>query len=89
MLLEDSSVAHQRAGAAVAVVTTAGSVSLPGTVSFIASIGPIAIAMGVPVGPLALLIAVEMLPDVMRTVGNVTMDVAVAASVDRTSAASD
>jgi proton glutamate symport protein len=71
------------AGFAVAVITTAGSVSLPGSVSFIASIGPIALAMGVPVEPLALLVAVEMLPDVMRTVGNVTMNVAVAATLDR------
>ncbi len=71
------------AGAAVALVTTIGSVSLPGTISFIASVGPIALAMGVPIGPLALLVAVEMLPDIMRTVGNVTMDVAVTASVDQ------
>jgi Na+/H+-dicarboxylate symporter len=71
------------AGAAVALVTTVGSVSLPGTVSFVTSIGPIALAMGVPIGPLALLVAVEMLPDIMRTVGNVTMDVAVTALVDR------
>jgi Na+/H+-dicarboxylate symporter len=40
--------------------------------------------MGVPVEPLALLVAVEILPDLMRTLGNVTMDVAVAAAVDRT-----
>jgi Na+/H+-dicarboxylate symporter len=52
-------------------------VSLPGQVSFITSIAPIALVMGVPVEPLALLIAVEMMPDVVRTVGNVTMDVAV------------
>ena len=77
------------AGAAVALVTTMGSVSLPGTVSFVASIGPIAIAMGVPVEPLALLVAVEMLPDVVRTVGNVTMDVAVTATVDRNTETSD
>ncbi|MFC4254345.1 cation:dicarboxylase symporter family transporter [Altererythrobacter xixiisoli] len=70
------------AGVAVAMVTTVGSVSLPGTVTFVTSIGPIALAMGVPVEPLALLVAVEMLPDIMRTVGNVTMDVAVTASVD-------
>jgi proton glutamate symport protein len=71
------------AGAVVALVTTIGSVSLPGAVSFITSIGPIAVAMGVPVEPLALLLAVEMLPDIVRTVGNVTMDVAVTATVDR------
>jgi Na+/H+-dicarboxylate symporter len=77
------------AGVAVALVTTVGSVSLPGTVSFVTSIAPIALAMGVPIGPLALLVAVEMLPDLVRTVGNVTMDVAVTATVDRTTSASD
>ena len=77
------------AGVAVALVTTVGSVSLPGAVSFVAAIGPVAIAMGVPIEPLALLIAVEMLPDIMRTLGNVTMDVAVTATVDRNSASND
>src|SRR5690606_5698235 len=71
------------AGVAVALVTTVGSVSLPSAVSFVTSIGPIAIVMGVPVEPLALLIAVEMIPDIVRTLGNVTMDVAVTAVVDR------
>ena len=71
------------AGGAVALLTTVGSVSLPGTISFVASVGPIALAMGVPLGPLALLVAVETLPDIMRTVGNVTMDIAVTASVDQ------
>jgi proton glutamate symport protein len=47
------------------------------------SVGPIAMAMGVPIAPLALLVAVEMLPDIMRTLGNVTMDVAVTAAVDK------
>jgi proton glutamate symport protein len=70
------------AGIGVALLTTIGSVSLPGSISFITAIGPICLAMGVPVGPLALLVAVEMLPDIMRTLGNVTMDVAVTASVD-------
>jgi Na+/H+-dicarboxylate symporter len=72
------------AGIAVALLTTIASVSLPGAISFVTAIGPIAIAMGVPVEPLALLVAVEMLPDLMRTLGNVTMNVAVAATVDRT-----
>jgi Na+/H+-dicarboxylate symporter len=77
------------AGVAVALLTTIASVSLPGAISFVTAIGPIAIAMGVPVAPLALLVAVEMLPDIMRTLGNVTMDVAVTATVDRTTSASD
>jgi Na+/H+-dicarboxylate symporter len=74
------------AGFAVAILTTLGAVSLPGAISFVTSIGPIALAMGVPVGPLAILVAVEMLPDIMRTVSNVTMDVAVTATVDRRTA---
>lgn len=73
------------AGTAVAVLIAISSVSLPGTISFVVSVGPIALAMGVPIGPLALLVAVEMVPDLMRTVGNVTADVALAAAVDRKS----
>lgn len=68
-------------GVAVAATTTLGAVSLPGQVSFITSIAPISLAMGVPFEPLALLIAVESLPDIVRTLGNVTMNVAVAATV--------
>lgn len=71
------------AGIAVAFIISVGSVSLPGSISFVVSIGPIAIAMGVPIEPLALLVAVEMLPDIMRTLANVTMNVAVTATVDR------
>ncbi|HNJ47626.1 MAG TPA: cation:dicarboxylase symporter family transporter, partial [Novosphingobium sp.] len=70
------------AGVVVAFLVSLSSVSLPGTLSFIISVGPIAMAMGVPVTPLGLLVAVEMLPDLMRTLGNVTMDVAVTAAVD-------
>jgi Na+/H+-dicarboxylate symporter len=74
------------AGVVVALLTTLGAPSLPGAISFVSSIGPIALAMGVPLGPLALLVAVEVLPDIVRTVGNVTMDVAVTATVDRRAA---
>ncbi len=70
-------------GIAVALIISVGSVSLPGSISFVVSIGPIALAMGVPVEPLAILVAVEMLPDIMRTLANVTMNVAVASTVDR------
>ncbi len=71
------------AGILIASVISLSAVSLPGSISFVVSIGPIALAMGVPVEPLALLVAVEMLPDLMRTLGNVTMNVAVTASVDQ------
>jgi len=77
------------AGFAVASVASYWAVSLPGSLSFVTSIAPIALAMGVPIEPLALLIAVEVLPDITRTVGNVTWDVAVtgaAAAGDRSEA---
>lgn len=69
------------AGVAVAATTTLGSVSLPGSISFIAAIAPIALAMGAPVEALGLLVAVETIPDIMRTMGNVTMDLAVTKTV--------
>jgi Na+/H+-dicarboxylate symporter len=65
------------AGFAVAAVASYWAVSLPGALSFVTSIAPISLAMGVPIEPLALLIAVEVLPDITRTLGNVTWDVAV------------
>jgi proton glutamate symport protein len=70
-------------GVAVAAITTLGSVSLPGSISFIASVAPICLAMGVPIEPLGLLIAIETFPDIMRTLGNVTMDIAVTGTVAR------
>ena len=70
------------AATAVGAVMSYGAVSLPGEVSFISSIAPIAMALGVPVAPLALLVAVEMIPDIFRTVGNVSMDVTLATIVD-------
>jgi proton glutamate symport protein len=70
-------------GVAAAAITTMGAVSLPGSVSFITSVAPICIAMGVPIEPLALLLAIETFPDIMRTLGNVTMDMAVTSTVAR------
>jgi Na+/H+-dicarboxylate symporter len=73
------------AGVAVAALTSLGAVSLPGAVSYISSIAPICIAMGVPIEPLVLFVAVEMLPDLIRTVGNVAMDTAAASLLARRS----
>jgi proton glutamate symport protein len=71
------------AATAVGAVMSYAAVSLPGEITFISSIAPIALALGVPVAPLALFVAVEMIPDIFRTVGNVSMDVAVTTAVDR------
>lgn len=69
------------AGFAVASIASYWAVSLPGALSFVTSIAPISLAMGVPIEPLALLIAVEVLPDIFRTLGNVTWDVVVTGAV--------
>lgn len=79
----EPSVGQMIAATAVGALMSYGAVSLPGEVSYISSIAPIVLALGVPVAPLGLLVAVEMIPDIFRTVGNVTMDVAVTAVVDR------
>jgi proton glutamate symport protein len=79
----EPSLGQMIAATAVASVISYGAVSLPGEVSFISSIAPIAMALGVPIAPLALLVAVEMVPDIFRTLGNVTLDVAVTTAVNR------
>jgi len=71
------------AGAGVAAVANLAGVGLPAQVSFFAIIGPICLALGVPLELLPLLLAVETVPDIFRTVGNVTGDMAVTAIVGR------
>jgi Na+/H+-dicarboxylate symporter len=71
------------AGALLAPLMSLAAVGLPGQVSFFTSIAPICVVMGVPVGALPLLLAVETIPDIFRTVGNVTADVAVTAALAR------
>jgi Na+/H+-dicarboxylate symporter len=77
------SIAQMVAATAVGAVMSYGAVSLPGEVTYISSIAPIALALGVPIAPLGLLVAVEMIPDIFRTVGNVSHDVALATIVDK------
>jgi proton glutamate symport protein len=79
----EPTIAQMIAATAVAALMSYGAVSLPGEITFISSIAPINLALGVPIAPLALLVAVEMVPDIFRTVGNVTLDVAVTTVVDR------
>lgn len=68
-------------GVLAGATTTIGAAGIPGQATFFASIAPICLAMGAPIAPLALLVAVETLPDLMRTLGNVSMDVAATATV--------
>lgn len=75
------------AGAVLAVVISLGSVGLPGAVTFIATNLPVVQSMGLPVGPLGLMLAVDTLPDAFATLGNVTADVTATAVVTRQSRA--
>ncbi|WP_395646767.1 dicarboxylate/amino acid:cation symporter [Terricaulis sp.] len=69
---------HLVGGVAVAYAMSIGAVGLPGQVSYISSIAPICMALGVPIELLGIFIAVEVIPDLFRTTGNVTGDVAAA-----------
>ena len=70
-------------GVLVAAAVSLAAVGLPAQVSFFATIGPVCLAMGVPLDALPILLAVETLPDIFRTLGNVTTDLAVARIVGR------
>jgi Na+/H+-dicarboxylate symporter len=67
----------------VAYAVSIAAVGLPGQISFIASIAPICLALGVPTEVLGILIAVEVIPDIFRTLGNVTGDLAATSILSR------
>ena len=68
---------------ALAVVLSLGAVGLPGQVSFMAATMPVTSAMGLPIEPLGLLLAVDTIPDVFATVGNVSADLVASSLVAR------
>ncbi len=67
----------------VAFAISVGSVGLPGQISFFVSMAPICLALGVPLDLLPILLAVEVIPDIFRTIGNVTGDLGVTALLQR------
>ncbi len=70
-------------GVAIAAIVSLAAVGLPSQITFFTTTGPICLAMGVPVEALPLLLAVETVPDIFRTVGNVTADMGVTRIIDR------
>ncbi len=50
--------------------------------AFFSVVAPVCLVLGVPIEILGLLLAVESIPDICRTLGNVTADVAVAGASD-------
>ena len=81
----DLSAAQLATGAALAVIISCGAVGLPGQVSYMATNLPVTQAMGLPIAPLGLLLAVDTIPDVFATVGNVTADLTATSVVARRS----
>jgi Na+/H+-dicarboxylate symporter len=65
----------------LAVISTLAVVGLPGQVSFFAANAPAALALGAPIELLPLLLAIDTVPDMIRTVANVTADMTAAALV--------
>ena len=79
----EPSLAQIAAAIVVAFFVSLGAVGLPGQVSFFVSMTPICLALGVPLELLPILLAVEVIPDIFRTIGNVTGDLGVAALLKR------
>lgn len=79
----EPTIAQYGAALAVAFAVSVSSVGLPGQTSFFASVAPICLALGAPVTLLPLLLAVEVIPDVFRTIGNVTADLSATAILNR------
>lgn len=77
----DLTAAQLATGVALSVLVSMGSVGLPGQAIFLATNLPVTSAMGLPIAPLPVLMAVDAIPDVLATVGNVTGDMTATAVV--------
>jgi len=73
------------AAVAVAAAVSLAAVGLPGQTTFFTTIVPICLTLGLPIELLPIFLAVETVPDIFRTVGNVTADVLVTRLADRDS----
>jgi proton glutamate symport protein len=77
------------AGILLAAISTLAVVGLPGQVSFFAANVPPALAVGAPIELMPLLLAIDTVPDMIRTVANVTADLAATAVVGARSGISE
>lgn len=85
----EPSVPQMIAAVFVAFAVSVAAVGLPGQVSFVVSMAPICVALGAPLEILGILIAVEVAPDIFRTIGNVTGDVMAAAVINKRNPATE
>lgn len=73
----DLSLATTAVCVCLSVIISIGSVGLPGQAIFMGTNLPVVQAAGLPVDSLGLLVAVDMIPDIFATLGNVTADLTV------------
>jgi Na+/H+-dicarboxylate symporter len=76
-------VAQWAAAVMIAVTGSIGVVGLPSQVNFFVNTVPISTILGLPLDLLPILLAVEVIPDIFRTLASVTGDMAVTAAVGR------
>jgi Na+/H+-dicarboxylate symporter len=67
----------------LSVLISIGSVGLPGQAIFMGTNLPVVQAAGLPIEPMGLLVAVDLIPDIFATLGNVTADLTVTSKVAR------
>lgn len=79
----DVSASAMVTGIVLSVIVSLGSIGLPGQVSFLAHNVPVVQAMGLPVEPLSVLLAVDTIPDAFATLGNVSGGMAATAVMAR------
>jgi proton glutamate symport protein len=77
----DLSIATTAICVSLSVIISIGSVGLPGQAIFMGTNLPVVQAAGLPVESLGLLVAVDMIPDIFATLGNVTADLTVTSKV--------
>ena len=82
----DLSAAQITTAVLLAVVISIGSVGLPGQASFMGTNLPVTQAVGLPIEPLGILLAVDLVPDIFATLGNVTAQLTVTSRVARAEA---
>ncbi len=73
----DLSLATTAVCVCLSVIISIGSVGLPGQAIFMGTNLPVVQAAGLPIDSLGLLVAVDMIPDIFATLGNVTADLTV------------
>lgn len=69
----------------LSALISVGAVGLPSQVSYVATLSPVCLVLGAPLEALVLLMTVDVAADAVRTVANVTADIALASRLDRAS----